>query len=307
MTNQDTALEVAVETVETPQETPAASPDVEAEPTQDVNDEAEAESKGDEPVEETTEDKLARLERLEEKSQAAQKKIKAQRKAYASLQKAAQEKDAKLQEFMTQQQSAESQAPEKPIVDNFETYQEYENAQEKYIDELADYKAKTRYQQEREEQLQKEAEMTRIQAQQERAQQYEAQKKAFIEVAPDYVESEAEVNDYLTEAQKTTDPYVQGAIVDQTYGHDDVSAPELMHYFGANNGERLAELDAISKLTPTRAAVEIYKIQEKLKSHPKKREVSEPKPKPPSRVKGGSKAASNNLGQGDVLKNLGLK
>ena len=284
MSNEDTADNAPVEPIEAPQEE-TSSP----EPKEDSQeDQKEPETpEAEEPKEETPEEKLARLERLEEKTQAAQKKISAQRKHIASLQKAQQERDAKLRELESQQRT-ETPEPEKPQLDQYDSYEDYEKATEEYVDKLAEFRAKDKYQKEQQEQLVREAQEARLKTEAERSRQYESQKKTFLEVAPDYVDSEAEFNDYIQTAMQKTDPYVQDAIVTQAYRNEEVSAPELIHYFGANNGANLDELEAISQLRPTEAAVEIYKIQQKLKSHPKKREKVEALPKPPSSVKGSS-------------------
>lgn len=300
MSEQDIATEAPVEAVETAPQEGNTSPEVKAEtPEQDTNNEA-VEAK-----EETVEEKLARLESLEKKSQDARKKINAQRKHIASLQKAADERAAKLQEFEAQQHSAESNEPVKPVVDDYETYEDYEKAQSAYVDELANFRAKEAIKKERQELLHREAQEAQLKAQKERSIQYEGQKKAFMEVAPDFVDSEAEFNDYVQQTMGNASPQVLDAIVTQTYNEEGIGAPELIHYFGANGGENLVEFDKISKLNPAQAAVEIYKIQLKLKANPTKREKSEPLPKPPEKVKGsgGSKSKSlSDMSSDELLK-----
>lgn len=249
------------------------------------NSKSKAPEEAEEPKEETVEEKLARLERLEQDTQAAKKKISAQRKAYAALQKAAQEKDAKLKEFESLKQSQGPQQPVKPVLDDFESYQDYEAAQEKYVEELADFKAKEKYQSEREKQLQLEAKEAQAKVMRERNANYEAAKKDLIAQVPEFVESEAEFNDYLQQA--TTPPDIAFAIAEQANSHEEVSVPELIHYFAGNGGENLVLLDEISKMSPLQAAVEIYKVQEQIKSSPKPERKSEPLPKPPQGARGG--------------------
>lgn len=253
-----------------------------------------------EPKEETVEEKLARLDALEKKTQAAEKKIMAQRKAYTALQKAAQEKDQKLQEFLSKNETENE--PQKPVVDDFDTYEEYQKAQDAYVDELAEFKAKKAVVQERQNLLEQERQAAFLKVQAERNSQYEKEKGAFVIDNPDFAHAEEEFNVFVQDAQQTTDPRVQDAVVEQAYAGGNV--PALINYFGSNNGERLSELSEISKLSPARAAVEIYKIQQKLKAiNPVTKKES---PKPPKTVKGKT-TTSKDLSKGDVLKNLGLK
>lgn len=307
MTNEDTALEAPVETVEITNNEEPPSPSEENtvppkndEPVKGVEDDP---SKEVEP--ETPEQELERLRSENKQLESAQKKISAQRKAYASLQKAAEEKDAKLKEFIAQQQSTESaQAPKKPDVNDFDSYDEYEKATASYVDELAEFKAKEQVNKERQVAMQLEAQQARLKAQAERSAQYESQKKAFMAENPQYVEAEANFNEYVQQVEQITDPRVQNAVVNQAYNHSEVPAPVLINYFGANYGENIAELDQISKLSPEAAAVEIYKIQEKLKSNPKPSAKKEPLPKPIAKPKGGGgKTKSlNDMSADELLK-----
>lgn len=303
MSNEDTAQDATVETVEAPEGVEAPQ---EVDQVQDEANDTDAPVEAEEPKEETVEEKLARLESLEKKAQDAKKKQNAQRKHIASLQKVADERARQLEELQSQQQNTETLEPKRPDKADYVSLDDYEQAYEKYVEDLSDFKAKSKYQAEREKQLQAEMQQTQIKAQQERSNQYEAQKKSFMEVVPDYVDSEAEFNDYIQQAQGVADPRVQDAIVTQAYRGDGVTVPQLVHYFGGNGGENIGELEEISKLSPNEAAVEIYKIQEKIKSNPTKREKSKPLPKPPQKARGG-KNIPKDLSDGDILKNLGLK
>lgn len=291
---QDAAPEVEVETKPETKDVKAEEKADEVEPS--VNEEV-----ADEPVEESPEEKLKRLEELEERSQATQKKLAAQRKHIASLQKAKQEADAKLNEYIQARQAEENVEPQKPVVDDFDTFEDYQKAQDKYVDDLAEYRAKETVKTERQKQLEEEAKAAQMKAAAERSKDYEAQKAEYVQINPEYALAEEEFNTYIQDAMQTTNPYVQDAIVNQAYREGNV--PALIDYFGGNNGERLEELDAISKMTPPEAAVEIFKIQQSLKKIPEIKKETK-LPKPAARVKptgSGNKPLSKQSGK-DVLK-----
>jgi len=80
---------------------------------------------------------------------------------------------------------------------------------------------------------------------------------------------------------------------------------KLFYYFGANNGERIEELVEITKQDPRKAAISLYKLQQKLKGAPQPKR-KEPLPQPAKRVSA-TGSSKKDIMKGDVLKNLGLK
>lgn len=239
------------------------------------------------------------LEKQKAKAEALEKKTARQRAAYAAMQKAMQEKDEQLKEFLAQKQQVE--ATKEPVIDDYETHDEY-------VDALAEYRAQKKLTEQREQQLKTEAKIRQEQLMAERNRQYETEKEAFVELVPDYQEAETEFNEHIQTLMqdKTADPWTQDAVVQQAYRGGNV--PALINYFGENGGARLGELDKISRLTPTEAAVEIYKIQQSLKNIPAKKK-EEPQPKPAKTVKSGgstTKPASKMSGK-ELLKQMGVK
>jgi hypothetical protein len=94
-------------------------------------------------------------------------------------------------------------------------------------------------------------------------------------------------------------------IAEQIYDDPDTIG-EVVYYFGANNGERLDELEVISKLPPRKAAIELYKLQQKLKGAPPQAKPKQQLPQPAKRVSA-TGSSHKDIMKGDVLKNLGLK
>lgn len=262
--------------------------------TQDGNVEAEdgeAEGTAQEEVELSIEQKL---EKIEKERQAFEKKIKRQTAAYSDLQK-------KYESTMQQLQQVKPVNPvpdlQEPKIEDFDTLAEFQTARDKFIEE----KTKRTLEQEltarqQQQQMQK--------AQEQRNQIYEQSKKAALSKYPDFVRAETEVNEFLVAAAKSVPAAVQEVIAEQLYD-DPETVADVIYYFGANNGEKIDELVELSKQSPRKAAIQLYKLQQQLKSAPQPKK-KEPLPQPAKRVSG-TGTPKKDLMSGSVLKNLGLK
>lgn len=231
-----------------------------------------------------------KVERLERETAGKQKAIDRKTAAYHDLQKA---HEAKIQELAELQAKLTQQEPEKePSIDDFETHDEYVNA-------LADYRADKKAREAQQKYLQQQQAAEQAKIVQERNSIVQKQEAEYIAVNPKYEAAKAEFSSFVLSGN--IPKAVEDAIVTQAF---DGNVPQVIDYFGANNGERLDELAEITKMPPIKAAIEIYKIQQKLKAPVKKEE--KPLPKPVKKVVGTSKG-SKDLYEGDVLENLGLK
>lgn len=269
---QDVTVENAVET-EVEETEAKTSPDTESEET-----EVEA-------PQETVEEKAERLER---EAAAKQKAIDRKTAAYHAQQR----KIAELQEQIAKiNQQPQAEGSKKPEPDDYPSWAEYEKAKEDYIKSEAEREIKSKI-------LQEQYQAEQQKAVQDRLAKRQAQEAEYVKINPAYSQSAKEVNDYLPTLNAPA--AVQEAVLEAVY---EGNVPQIIDYFGANNGERLDELARISQLTPAKAAIEIYKIQQSLKA-PVKKEVK-PAPAPIQKVKGTS--APKDLSKGDVLVNLGLK
>lgn len=271
---QDQVVENAVETeVEETENAEADSPDTDSEET-----EAEA-------PQETVEEKAERLER---ETAAKQKAIDRKTAAYHAQQR----KIAELQEQigkMNQPQQANDL--KEPNIDDFESYSEYEKAKEDFVTKKVEREFKAKM-------LQEQYHAEQQKALQDKMAKRQTQEAEYIKVNPAYSQSAKEVSEYLPTLNAPA--AVQEAVLEAVY---EGNVPATIDYFGSNDGERLEELARISQLTPAKAAIEIYKIQQGLKA-PVKKEVK-PAPAPIQKIKGTS--APKDLSKGDVLVNLGLK
>lgn len=227
-------------------------------------------------VVETPEDKLLRLEK---ENESFKKKTERQKAAYTAVQRKLQEQADKLKEL-------EAKAPQQDELKppNWDDYDDHE----KFNDALADYKAELKLRERDKERLEQEKKDAQVKMQAELAElgrqrtaAYEGMKSSFIEEVPEYENSEKEFAEWSQTVQVPQE--VQNAVVNQLYREDNV--PAVIHYFFANGGENSDQLEEISKMSPTEAAVEIYKIQAKLKASPARKKEAE-KPTPPKTVKG---------------------
>lgn len=271
-----------------PVENEAQTPEgQEAEATENTQDTSET----NEVVEEveTAEAKAERLEKeLEDKQKYVNRRVAAYKDAQEKLARQTQELEA----------LKASQAPEpvaEPKIEDFETYDEYMEAVKKHTAEIAKQEAVKEFQS-------KQVQEQQQQIAQERNAIVTKQEAEYLADNPDYHYAKTEFEQYIRTAQ--VDPTVERAIVEQAF---EGNVPQLIDYFGGNNGENIDKLAEISKLPPTRAAVEVYKIQQSLKA-PEKPEVK-PAPAPVKKPKGGGapKKDINSMSGDEVLKKLGFK
>jgi len=237
----------------------------------------EAEAPVEEIVEEveSPEDKISRLEKEREVDN---RKIARQKAAAASLHK-------KIEELKTAQQApkpaTQSDAPKE---DDFDTYEQFDNARVEFkAQQIADAKL-SEYQQGQIAQL----EQQKILEQQQSFQKSEAE---FRAVNPSYDDAREEFEQYVGSTEISG--VVQEAIISQAHREGNIA--EVINYFGANGGERLGELDAIVSMTPVEAAVEIYKIQQSIKSEPTPTKTKAKLPKPHNPIKGSGAKASKSV------------
>lgn len=241
---------------------------VEAEQTDESIDESPKEAEAEEEQKpKTVEERLTaaeqRAEKLEREAESKQKKIDRQTAAYTEMQRALERERQEFQEKLATSKPTEAT---EPSIDDYDTHDEYINA-------LVDYKAETRVKAKEAELFEKQQAAQQQKLAQERASIALEQEAEYLKVNPMYKASKAEFEAFAKTAQ--VNPAVESAIVSQTYKGN---VPQLINYFGENNGENMDELIAISKMTPVEAAVEIYKVQQKLVA-PKSKETK-PLPKP---------------------------
>lgn len=228
-------------------------------------------------VEEVEVDYEVKSKELEDSLSARQNKIDKQRAALS-------QSNNKIQELQSQLNNLqETKAPEAPNEDDFETFGEYDEAR---LNFLVDNKVKK----ERQEDLIKQ--QSKLQEDRNNAQQTEFLKteQTYRQANPNYDRAKKELQDHMTLSP------VSGAVGDAIYeqASRDGMLPDVINYFGDNSGEKMFEFERISSLSPIEAAVEVYKIQQSLKSAPEKTKVK-PLPKPLKTIKGTSKAGKSLL------------
>ena len=231
---------------------------------------------------------------LQKTNEALESKVKRQRAAYSDMQR-------KLEETTQQLQQLQSSAPEavsaEPLMENYDTLDEFQSARDKFI------VAKTEKELEQKSLLKKQQEQAQS-MQAERNGIYERSKKATLDKYPNFVRAETEVDDFLISAAKSVPSEILTVIGAQLFDEPDLVG-EVVYYFGANNGERIEELVEITKQDPRKAAISLYKLQQKLKGAPQPKR-KEPLPQPAKRVSA-TGSSKKDIMKGDVLKNLGLK
>lgn len=266
---QDAAAVAEVEdvTVETPEtetkETEENSSDVES-------DEGEVQEEPQETVEE-------KLERLQKETEGKQKAIDRKTAAYHALQKKYEEQ---RQERERLTQLIEQQQPsQEPVIDDFETHEDYVNA-------LVEYRSKAAIQEQQQKLMAQQAQMEQERIMQERLSIRQEQEAEYMKENPMYKAAANEVDAYIKTLGDVSES-TQMAVIDQLYRGN---VAQVIDYFGSDNGANLDELGKISKLTPPEAAVEIYKIQQRLSSTPKKEKIK-PESKPVKVDRGNTKTS----------------
>jgi hypothetical protein len=278
-------------TVETPT-AEAADNDVKVEAVETEVEETEVktspETEGDiTEAEEPQETVEAKLERLERENAGKQKAIDRKTAAYHSAQRALDERNRQIEELKAISKPEEQQ---EPVIDDFETHDEYVNA-------VADFRAEQRVQAKEQELLQAQKQEAINKVANERAAIANKQKAEYLATNPRYEASEGEFNSFITTAE--VKPEVENAIVEAAF---EGNVPAVIDYFGANNGENMDELAEIVRMSPIKAGIEIYKIQQKL-GKPQAKE-KQPLPKPVKSPKGkstGNKSLDDASGS-DILK-----
>ena len=228
-------------------------------------------------IEEVEVDYEVKSKELEDSLSARQNKIDKQRAALS-------QSNNKIQELQSQlNKLQETKAPEAPNENDYETYAEYGEARLKY---MVDNQVKLERKQDLIER------QSKLQEDRSNAQQAEFLKteQTYRQANPNYDRAKKELQDHITLSP------VSGAVGDAIYeqASRDGMLPDVINYFGDNSGEKLSEFERISALSPIEAAVEVYKIQQSLKSAPEKSTVK-PLPKPLNTIKGTSRAGKSLL------------
>lgn len=216
---------------------------------------------------ETVEQKAARLEK---ELEAAKTKNARQTAAYAQQQKALERARQEYQEAVSKQTEKKE---EEPKVEDFDSLSEWK-------EELAKYHSKIAKREYELDLSKKQMEAAQAKIMQERESIRAKQEAEYISLNPNYEASKNEVTTFIDMLAQTggMSPQVEHAITSQAF---DGNVPALLDYFGANSGERLGELQEIFQMPPHKAAVEIYKIQQKLGTPKKKEEKPLPTPSKP--------------------------
>lgn len=237
-------------------------------------------------VEEVEVDYKAKADKLEKKLASENAKIGRQRAALSQLQKEKQE----LAQRQAEIKPVDSSTNE-PNENNYETYDEYEAARVTYFREQG-----------RNEALKESQEQNAKQQAAIKDMEFQQAEQTYRQSNPVYDDAKAEVINHYAVAPV---PEAVGSAISDIAERGN-GLPELINYFGENGGERLGELEIISRLSPVEAAVEVYKIQQSLSAEPAKAKPA-PKPAPIKRVKGSGTINKGLDKDGDVLQQLGLK
>ena len=271
--------DVTVETVE--ESTPEVAQDVTVETQDEAAEVVE--------VEEVEVDYKAKADKLEKKLASEQAKIGRQRAALSQLQEK-QEQEKRQAEAVKPVEALNAE----PNENNYETYDEYEAARVTYFKSQG-----------RNEALKESYEQNAKQQQAIKDMEFQKVEQTYRQSNPVYDDAKAEVINHYAIAPV---PEAVGSAISEIAERGN-GLPELINYFGENGGERLGELEIISRMSPVEAAVEVYKIQKSLSAEPAKAKPT-PKPAPIKRVKGSgtiNKGLNENSSGDDVLKQLGFK
>lgn len=251
------------------------APDTETqEPTQEESDNSE-----ETPVEEAQKEEVqeevdykSRYEKLEKESKARQDKINKQRAALSQNNKKVQELSAQLEALQVSQAAVSKE----PVVDDYETFEEFTDA-------LASYKADALVKSSQEKMLLEQKQIAEAEKQRVQNEQFNRAEADYRVKNPNYDLAKDELAKHI-EVFPVNTP-VANAILEQASRGGNVA--EIINYFGADNGAKIPEFDRIAALSPTEAAVEIYKIQTSLKNVSPV--VKNPLPKPIKSLNGGAK------------------
>lgn len=187
------------------------------------------------------------------------------------------EKVAKTQDF--------SDKPKKPIEENFDSYEEFEEAQNKYIEDLADWKVEKKFK----EQKEAEARNEEIRTYQKKVSDHTQRINEFKKQAQDF---DQVVQEGLAGTQPTL--ALEVAILDSKYSAEIV-------YELAQDPE---EFDRINSLSPLQMAKEIGRIEARFEnktSETKKQVVTTKAPKPMGKVGTRGKGHARSLYDADKV------
>lgn len=230
-----------------------------------------------------------KIETLEKEVASKQKAIDRKTAAFHDMQRA---HDRKMQELKALEAKVQTDAPQEPKIDDFDTFEEFDKARVNFINEQAKQSVQKEF-------LEQQKQVQAQQQMQARMDLRATQEAEYIQSNPNYRASVAELDGFFKTAQISDG--VGEAVLDVVY---EGNVPQIIDYFGRNNGENLDKLAQIARMSPVKAAIEVYKIQQSLTA-PASKERKQP-PKPLNKPKGGGKPKTD-LHKGDVLKNLGLK
>lgn len=228
-------------------------------------------------VEEVVETVDEKVDRLERDVAGKQKAIDRKTASHHAQQRKIDEQKMELQKLA---QSIEEKKPQvEPSIDDYETHDEYNDAVKDFIKKTAKAEAQSEMLAEQRQIQQEQIVAGRTKLRQEQEVEYMADN-------PKYKMASNEVESYIN-GLVDVGYEVMEAVASQLY---DGNVPAVIDYFGSNDGEHLVELGDISRMSPPRAAVEIYKIQQKLLASPTKKETK-PKTTPVKTEKGSTKSA----------------
>jgi len=263
------AVEVETETVETEE--------VETEEVEEQGEETETEE-----TEEVEVDYKVESEKLQKTQERDQKKINNQRKALSEQNKQIQAFNAQLAELKKQNVEKE------PTVDDFETFEEYDAARVEYITKQATQEASaTVVKQQREQAI--------LQRQTAQKQEFDKAEVLYRAKNPEYDTAKESL---LAHAQIFPLPQpVISAMEEQA--RDEGMLPDVLAYYGSN----LDEFDALQDKSPMQAAIEVYKVSQRLKVEKPK---TKPLPKPIKSIKGtaGTKKALGKMSYEELKKTI---
>lgn len=262
---------------------------VEVETEVEIETEVEEVEQGDESeveeaeTEEVVIDYEAKANELEAKTQADRNKINKQRAALSQTNSKIQELNAQLSEL--QKQTVEKE----PNVDDFETFEDFDKARFDFVKKQA---------------LQEASEKVLKQQQQQAFQQKETvQRQEFDKAEAQYrartPEYDAAKENLVAHSQVfPLPPLVINAIEEQA--RNEGMLPDIIAYYGSN----LDEFDTLSDKSPIEAAIEVYKVSQKLKVERPKQ--TKPLPKPIKSIKGtaGTKKALHKMSYEELKKQV---
>lgn len=267
--------------------------------TVDTQDDVQSDKESSEPaeaVEEDTEvDYQERYENQKKSLEYLERKAERQRVALANMNKRI--KEIAESEGQAQPQAAQRQELVKPDIDSFDTFAEYEAANEKYYNDLAEQKAQNvlaeKQQKEHAEKL--EAELKVKQA------EFAKKEAEFKLNNPEYDKSKKEVARFLEDMQPVDPSDTQAQSEYNLRSNaiyraaEMVGAVEMINYFGQNGGENIGDLQELFKINdPMQLGVKMYELSLQAKtgkSLSKKADKKTPPPKPVGKSKStGSKS-----------------